>query len=81
MDKEVYQIIKATWTFLKLYIQNRSNNKSVEYWDSEGEALHAIIDSTEGQPEYISKFAYDIALAADRLLIEIRREERKKEYI
>lgn len=79
MDKQIYEIIKATWTFLKIYIQNRQNNASDEYWDAVTDSINAIYDGTEGQQEYVRQFALDLALAGDRLLTAMRKEDRKKE--
>lgn len=77
MDKTIYQIIKQTWLFLKLYIQNSQNDDKESYWDGVGETMSVIVNATEDQPEYVSQFAYDIVLAGDRLLQAMYREKRR----
>lgn len=77
MDRTIYQIIKQTWLVLKMYIQNAKDSDKESYWDGEGDALHAIVDSTEGQPKYVSQFAYDLVQAVDKLLSDMHREKRE----
>lgn len=76
MDKTIYQIIKQSWLFIKLYIQNANNSNKESYWDGVSETMRLIVDSTEGQPEYVSKFAYDIVMAAYSLLVAMYREKK-----
>lgn len=73
--KEIYEIIKKLWAFIREYSQNMY--KTNGFWDSEDDRVRILISESDHQPEHIRRFAESVFTAADILLRDVYYKNRR----